>query len=84
LDILNARADKADGNIITLVQRADKADGKITALETQFKNLDKTYVSINNFNSVVGNMNQLLEQQINIIDEINDINKRLTWEAIPE
>ena len=98
LDILNARADKADGNIATLISRADKADEKLTALisradkadekiivlENNFKALDQKYVSINNFNTIVGNMDQLLAQQINITDEIDKINKRLTWEMIPE
>ena len=80
---LTQRADKTDGNIVTLTQRADKADGKITGLETGLTTISKTYVSIDNFNKVVGNMETLLTQQINIIDEINDINQRLTWGEIP-
>ena len=93
--VLTQRADKADKNIIdgfkavdakilTLNERADKADNKIIALEDNIKNFDKNYVSITNFNAVVGNMDSLLEQQINIIDEINNINERLTWGTIPE
>ena len=93
--ILTQRADKVDKNlieglksvnsqIVKLNERADKADGKIIALEKTVQDLDKIYVSIANFNAVVGNMDTLLSQQVNIIDEINDINKRLTWEIIPE
>ena len=95
ITILTQRADKVDKNlteglkavntqIITLNERADKADGKIIALEKTVQNLDKTYVSITNFNKVVGNMDTLLSQQINIIDEINEINQRLTWGIISE
>jgi hypothetical protein len=29
-------------------------------------------------------MDTLLSQQINIMDEINNINQRLTWGTIPE
>ena len=93
--ILTQRADKVDQNlteglesvnaqIIKLNERADKADGKIIALEKAVQDLDKSYVSIANFNKVVGNMDSLLSQQINIIDEINEINQRLTWGTIPE
>ena len=82
--LLSQRADKADGNIVTLNQRADKADNRINTIEKTINNFDKTYVSITNFNTVVGNMDSLLEQQINIIDEINNINERLTWGIIPE
>ena len=93
--ILTQRADKVDKNlleglkavntqIITLNERADKADGKIIALEKTVQDLDKTYVSIANFNKAVGNMDTLLSQQINIMDEINEINQRLTWGTIPE
>lgn len=95
ITILTQRADKADKNItegfkavnakiLTLNERADKADSKIIALQDNIKNLDKTYVSIANFNAIVGNMDSLLERQVNIIDEINNINERLTWEIIPE
>ena len=95
ITILTQRADKVDKNlteglkavnaqIITLNERADKVDGKIIALEKTVQDLDKTYVSIVNFNKVVGDMDTLLSQQINIMDEINNINQRLTWGIIPE
>ena len=83
-DALNQRADKADIKIVNLTDRADKVDSKITILENNFKTLDQHYVSIVNFNTVVGDMNQLLKQQVNILDEINDINQRLTWRTISE
>jgi hypothetical protein len=42
--------------------RADKADNKITAIEEHLGTFDSTYVSIADFNTVVGNMDSLLSQ----------------------
>jgi hypothetical protein len=41
-----------------------------------------SYVTLDNFNTVVGDLNILLNNQINIYDEITDINDRLTWKDI--
>ena len=84
INLLSQRADKADGAIVTLNQRADKVDSKITTIEKMFSSLDKTYVSIAQFNSTVGNLDELLKQQHTLVDEINDINTRLTWGSIPD
>lgn len=55
---------------------------KITNLENTINVLDETYVSIANFNKVVGNLDMLLEADFNIYDEIVDINERLTWQEL--
>jgi hypothetical protein len=55
---------------------------RINSLETSIGNLDKVYVSQANFNQVVGNLNTMLDEQINIMNEINDINERLIWQEI--
>lgn len=64
-------------------------DNRINDLEDQINNLDENYVTVMNFNKVVGNLNDLLAANINIYDEvvtineeINDINLRLTWQEL--
>ena len=83
-NLLIQRADKADSSIVTLTQRADKADARIGALETSFETLDTKFVTVDNFNKTVGNLDFLLNQQTTLIEQIDDINERLTWGAIPE
>ena len=51
-------------------------------LELSDKILNQTYVTLSNFNTVVGDLNTLLSNQFNIYNEIVDINDRLTWKDI--
>lgn len=71
-------------SVVNLQNTANGLDGRLSTVESSIANLDNKYVTISNFNTIVGNMDNLLAQQINIIDEINDINERLTWGEIPE
>lgn len=64
----------ADDNVLTL---------KSTITDT-LDSLDSTYVSIANFNTTVGDLENLLADQVNIVNEIADINSRLTWQQIEE
>ena len=44
--------------------------------------LPDTYISKVDFNTVVGDLNTLLLNNINISSEIEDINDRLKWKEI--
>lgn len=57
----------------------------LSALDIKFSNLEKSlgnYVTIDNFNTVVGDLNNLLESNTTIIEQIDDINNRLTWQDL--
>ena len=81
---LSGRVDTLDGNITTVSNNLLTLSESVTNINTFLDELDETYVSISKFNAVVGNLDSLLEQQITLVDEINDINERLTWGVIPE
>lgn len=81
---LSGRIDTLDGNITTVSNNLLTLSESVTNINTFLDELDETYVSISKFNAVVGNLDSLLEQQITLVDEINDINERLTWGVIPE
>lgn len=40
------------------------------------------FVTVENFNTVVGNLDELMSQQINLFDEISELQERLTWQDI--
>lgn len=46
--------------------------------------LSENYVSIPNFNKVVGNLDTLLTKTTTIVQDIDDINLRLTWQEMVE
>lgn len=69
-------------SIINLSTTTGNHEARISSLETSIENLNKVYVSQDNFNQVVGDLNTMLDEQINIMNEINDINKRLIWQDI--
>ena len=53
-------------------------NGKISNLEKLFDN----YVTINNFNKVVGDLDTLLESNTTIMTQIDDLNNRLIWQDL--
>ncbi len=86
-------ADVVDGlntTVGTLRSDLDEVEGKVATIEGSLKTISETvealpttYVTVANFNQVIGDMDTLLTEQINIMNQINDINDRLTWGSIP-
>jgi hypothetical protein len=56
----------------------------VSLLSKKVGSLDQTYISINNFETIVGDdIDTLLETKYNIIEKIDNIENRLTWGEIP-
>lgn len=58
---------------------------KIIGLREQVANLAAaSYITLDQFNKTVGNLDVMLENKTNVMQEIEDINTRLTWGEILE
>lgn len=84
ITLLNGRIDAVDGLISTLNEHSSQVDSRLELLESATTNLDQRFVTVANFNSVVGNLDELLAKQTTLVAQIDDINERLTWGDIPE
>ena len=74
-----------DSDVKDLVRVIGDDKTGLSAINTKFSNLEKSlenYVTINNFNTIVGDLNTLLESNTTIIEQIDDINNRLTWQDL--
>ena len=63
----------------TLGNTVDEHSTAIEELQSSVESFATTYVSLANFNKVVGNMDALLTREASIIDQIDDIYERLEW-----
>lgn len=63
----------------TLGTTVDEHATAIEELQSSVESFATTYVSLANFNKVVGNMDALLTREASIIDQIDDIYERLEW-----
>lgn len=90
---LQQKANEHDGKLATLERTVygytDENDSEVAGLDTrveslenQFSQLDNKYVTISQFNTVVGNMDDLFVRQKTIIEEIDDIKEQLIWGEI--
>lgn len=74
------------GNLETLTQsyagELTAVNGKITALEEALEALNDNFVSIEDFNKAVGNIDELLLNDVNLSAQISDIKLRLTWQTL--
>ena len=84
LNNVSATVDNHINSIATLETNVGTLTQNVNTLTATVNGFADTYVSITNFNTVVGNLNTMLENQVNIMDEINDINERLTWHGIDD
>ena len=58
---------------------------QVLTLEETIDNLSDNYVTIENFNQTVGDLNSLLDStKGTIIEQIKEINSRLTWQELEE
>lgn len=74
-----------DSDVKDLVRVIGDDETGLSAVNTKFSTLEKAlenYVTINNFNAVVGDLNILLESNTTIMAQIEDINDRLTWQDL--
>ena len=56
----------------------------VSLLQQQVGSLNNNYISINDFETIIGeDINTLLDNKYNIIEKIDDIEERLTWGEIP-
>ena len=99
VNTLSGKIDTANGNITTinnLLNGYTKDDNtketglieRVTSLESITSELNDTYVSIGDFNNIVGDMKALAGNTRNITERIDDLkdelDTRLTWGEIPE
>ena len=81
-NLLNGYTDDDGTEIAGLVSVVANTATRVETLEQTITDLDDSYVSITNFNKVVGNLNTLLENEFNVYEAIEDINDRLTWQEL--
>lgn len=68
----------------TLSSTVEGNSSTIEELQTTVQDFETTYVSLANFNQVVGNMDALLNREASIIEQIDDIYERLEWGELTE
>lgn len=82
---LKTKVGTLETNLATVKNAVEDEETGIIALNTKITNLSTTmngFVTKTEFNKVVGNLDSLLEAEINIMNEIDDINSRLTWQEL--
>ena len=84
LNTLTQTVNTNSGSIQTLNSTVGTLTQTVNTLAQTVNGFADTYVSIANFNAVVGNLDSMLENQVNIMNEIEDINTRLTWQGIED
>lgn len=84
LNALTQTVNTNSGSIQTLNTTVGSLTQTVNTLSQTVNGFANTYVSIANFNTVVGNLDSMLESQVNIMNEIQDINTRLTWQGIED
>ena len=81
-DVETAKTDISD-----LKTRVADNEAAITALESVTGTLDTTYLKVERYTTEVGAFSGLVhhaKDNSTIIDEINDLNTRLTWTELSE
>lgn len=84
LNTLTQTVNTNSGSIQTLNSTVGTLTQTVNTLAQTVNGFVDTYVSIANFNAVVGDLDSMLENQVNIMNEIEDINTRLTWQGIED
>lgn len=71
------------GNLETAINTGlEEVNGKITELDEALKALDDKFVSIEDFEKIVGNIDDLLLKNETISAQINEIKTQLTWQTL--
>lgn len=74
-----------DSDVKDLIRVIGNDETGLSAVNAKFSTLEKAlenYVTVNNFNAVVGDLNTLLESNTTIMTQIENINERLTWQDL--
>lgn len=89
LSSLNERVSTLETNVGTLNTQTQTLTGSLSAVETRvltlentIKSLNETYVSLADFNKVVGNMDELLANDFSIQKQINDLRAQMIWQEL--
>lgn len=85
--ILSTDLTTAKSDISTLNDKVAINETDISNLQATIGKLDNTYVKIITYNTEVGDISQLIhhaKDDSTIVEEINDINERLTWADLAE
>lgn len=79
-------------NGYTNIETGEKFEGlntKVNSLENNLKQnyitsieIQNSYISKTDFNTVIGDLQMLLDNQVNLYEDILDINERLAWQEI--
>lgn len=80
-DKINSSISKVDENYFQVI----KGSLSLTpTIANTLNTLNDTFVTVVDFNATVGNLDELLKNQVNIVNEIADINDRLAWKEIAD
>ena len=67
-----------DNNTETLNNLSSTVEGFSSIISS----LDTTYVKIEDFNTVVGNLDKMIEENINILADVKELQERLIWQDL--
>lgn len=69
-----------DNNTETLNNLSSTVEGFSSIISS----LDTTYVKIEDFNTVVGNLDKMIEENINILADVKELQERLIWQDLDD
>jgi cell fate (sporulation/competence/biofilm development) regulator YmcA (YheA/YmcA/DUF963 family) len=85
---LNTKVGTLETDLTTVKNAVEHAETGLIALNTKINTLSanlNNYVTVENFNKTVGNLDALLESTAGTITtQINDIYTRLTWQELDD
>lgn len=71
-------------NLDVILNGTNNENNPTEGLVSKINSLNDTYVSIINFNTVVGDLNTLLTNETTLVNRIDDLDQRLKWQEMTE
>ena len=79
---LDDRVGSLENNFSTINTKVLNLENSVGDLKTSVSNIPNTYVSKTAFKAVVGDIDLLIAQSYNVMNEIDNINTRLSWQDL--
>lgn len=81
-DTLNGYSDRITTLESTINTTTTGLKDRVTSLETKISNLGDTYVSIGDFNTVIGNLENMKSTGRKVLEDIDALQELMTWKNI--
>ena len=79
---LDDRVGSLENNFSTINTKVLNLENSVGDLKTSVSNIPNTYVSKTAFKAVIGDIDLLIAQSYNVMNEIDNINTRLSWQDL--